>query len=317
MCLCLLIVLSKGPSDGEGAVVKTFLRRLEFVCMRYIRDTYAAFEACTELLTSPQHHGEKLRHTILRRSFHYVANNVVNHKKRDDPGPLKNITKHHSFCFSGEIGEVVINKRSCFKCESCWKMDKSKCKHQKVTGEPWEPPGGSMSLKNENADAINTRAKAQAADIAAAMAELEPGMNVAFKYEGTGKYGIGRVVTKPRVLDKRTRTDTEWMNARAKVVDVEMYEDTTQGGARTLTLALGRCGRLYCDCGPDQNCNLQHAETKQIKHILTYGFKLATPRRSGRAASTSTGELKYYLTDLAEQQIKNSFGKYSLFPRSS
>lgn len=308
-----VLKFSKGPSDGEGAVVKTFLRRLEFVCMQYIRDTYAAFLVCGQFLTSPKHHGDALRHTILRRSFHYIPCHVVNHKKRDDPNPIKDITKHHSFCFSGGLGEVIINKRSCFKCPSCWEMKKGDCKHQHVTGVQWEPAGGSMTLVNGNCSAINTRAKAQAADIAAAMKDLKPGMNVAFKYEGTGKYGIGRVVTKPRVLTKNTRTDTEYMNHRTKVVDVEMYEEIYKAGVSTLTLALGRCDHLYCDCGPESGCNLQHTETKKVEHVLTYGFKLATPRRSGRNAAISTGEITYYLDPLSKQKIETSIKKYSLF----
>ena len=114
-------------------------------------------------------------------------------------------------------------------CEVCWQ--------HKRAGDPWEPAGGSMKLRNENCDAINTRAKAVAADVDAAMQCLEPGHNVAFKYEGAGKYGVGRVVSKPRVLGERTRTDTEWLRAGAKVLDVEMYEDEEHNGKRTLTLA--------------------------------------------------------------------------------
>ena len=138
-------------------------------------------------------------------------------------------------------------------------------------------------------------------------------MNVAFKYEGTGKYGVGRVVSKPRVLSKRTRTDTEWLAACTKVVDVEMYESEYHNGTHTLTLAAGKCDQLYCDCGPNAGCNLQHTETKQVRHILAYGFQLATPRRSGCSNSVSKGEFQYYMTPLADQQIKNSMGKLAQF----
>ena len=92
-----------------------------------------------------------------------------------------------------------------------------------------------------------------------------------------------------------------------------MRQDEEHGGKRTLTLAAERCDRLYCDCGPEAGCNLQHVETKQVAHVLTYGFTLATPRGSGRVASAGRGELLYYMTPLAEQQIKNSMGKCAMF----
>ena len=169
-------------------------------------------------------------------------------------------------------------------------------------------------MRNDNCGAIRTRAQAQEADIESAMRDLEPGMNVAFKYEGTGNCAIGRVVSKPRVLTSRTRTDTAWLRSGDKVVDVEMYNDEQhRDGESILTLGIDRCGHLYCDCGPEANCDLQHVETKEVHHIITYGFKLATPRRSRRQVCTSQGELQYYMTPLASQQIKNSMAKYAAF----
>jgi hypothetical protein len=89
----------------------------------------------------------------------------------------------------------------------------------------------------------------------------------------------------------------------------ELHRD----GESILTLGIDRCDHLYCDCGPEANCVLQHVETKELKHILTYGFKLAMPRRSRRSVCTNQGELQYYMTPLASQQIKNSMGKYATF----
>jgi hypothetical protein len=63
--------------------------------------------------------------------------------------------------------------------------------------------GRFITLRNDNCGAIRTRAQDQEADIESAMRDLEPGMNVAFKYEGTGNYVIGHVVSKPRVLTSR------------------------------------------------------------------------------------------------------------------
>ena len=120
-------------------------------------------------------------------------------------------------------------------------------------------------------------------------------------------------MSKPRVLGERMRTGTEWLRAGAKVLGVEMCEGEEHGGKRTLALAAERCDRLYCDCGPGAGCNLQHVETKQVAHVLTYGFALATPRRPGRVASAGRGELLYYMAPLAEQQVKNSMGKYAMF----
>ena len=100
-----------------------------------------------------------------------------------------------------------------------------------------------------------------------------------------------------------------------KVVDVvEMYNDEQhRDGESILTLGIDRCGHLYCDCGPEANCDLQHVETKEVHHIITYGVKLATPRRSRRqVVCTSHSELQYYTTQLASQQIKNSMAKYQV-----
>ena len=100
-------------------------------------------------------------------------------------------------------------------------MEKSACTNKNTTGDPWEPAGGFITLRNDKCGAIRTRTQAQLADADAAMNDLGPGMNVAFKYEGTGNYAIGRVVSKPQVLTSRTRTDTAWLKSGDKVVDVE------------------------------------------------------------------------------------------------
>jgi hypothetical protein len=174
-----------------------------------------------------------------------------------------------------------------------------------------------MSIVNENRS-INTRNKARKADEREAYSKLEAGMNVAFKFEGAGKYGVARVVSKPRQLTARTRTDTEYIEARVdapvSVVDVEVYEKTYKCGVDMLTLAVDKCSHLYCDCGPNAECYLQHTETKRLRDVLTYNFKLATPRRSGRASANRIGELQYFMTPLVEQKIKQSFTKYSLLP---
>ena len=101
-----------------------------------------------------------------------------------------------------------------------------------------------------------------------------------------------------------------------------MYNDEQNGDGETgaqgatcmcsiLTLGIGRCGHLYCDCGPEANCDLQHVRTKEVHHIITYGFKLSTPRRSRRQVCKSQGELQYYMTPLASQQMKNSMAEYA------
>ena len=76
---------SKGPSDSEGAVVKSFLRRLVFVCDLRANDSKDAYNFCVgeegRALRERHLRGEKRRHNI-SREFHYISAGVVDYLKK-------------------------------------------------------------------------------------------------------------------------------------------------------------------------------------------------------------------------------------------
>jgi hypothetical protein len=100
----------KGPSESEGAVIKVFLRRMEFKNHVYIQASENAFDLCrgdrggvwineavpAEKLqalgnlrikhnTTPSFLEDKRRHTICERSFYFVnacTVNTVNHLRK-------------------------------------------------------------------------------------------------------------------------------------------------------------------------------------------------------------------------------------------
>ena len=68
----------KGPSDSEGAVVKSGLRAAEFIHGEYLAGTEEAYKwlmenrSVADKTDDPGYRARKLRHTIARRTFHLV-----------------------------------------------------------------------------------------------------------------------------------------------------------------------------------------------------------------------------------------------------
>ena len=77
----------KGPSDSEGAVVKSGLRAAEFIHGEYLAGTEEAYKwlvenrSVADKTDDPGYRARKLRHTIARRTFHLVPFDEVNHCK--------------------------------------------------------------------------------------------------------------------------------------------------------------------------------------------------------------------------------------------
>ena len=99
----------KGPSDSEGAVVKSALRNGEFLYGEYFATTVEAFEYLVKhtALAETQvddaaWRARKLRHTISRRTFHYVDYGVVSHDALPEPTEVKPIMSN--FYFDGAKG---------------------------------------------------------------------------------------------------------------------------------------------------------------------------------------------------------------------
>ena len=130
----------KSSSDSEGAVVKCFLRRLEFKHLRrhdllYITNSAMAFDLCDDTHSDVEgkifkricgtfdHEDHKVRtHSIWRRCFNWVPCGEVAHLARPNVKTLPGVTLNHCFVFTGTADEVGVAYRSCYscaKCESC------------------------------------------------------------------------------------------------------------------------------------------------------------------------------------------------------
>jgi len=98
----------KGPSDSEGAVVKTGVRKHEFHRGTYVADTEAAFNLLSEHYTkvahepSPAEVARKERHTIASRTFHLVPDDRVDHARKTVVTPISGSSSR--FCFDGLKG---------------------------------------------------------------------------------------------------------------------------------------------------------------------------------------------------------------------
>ena len=98
----------KGPSDSEGAVVKTGVRKHEFHRGTYVADTEAAFNLLSEHYTkvahepSPAEVARKERHTIASRTFHLVPDDRVDHARKTVVTPISGSS--FRFCFDGLKG---------------------------------------------------------------------------------------------------------------------------------------------------------------------------------------------------------------------
>ena len=96
----------KGPSDSEGAVVKSFLRRLAFVNNKRANSSEDAFGYCVGEeggdLVGVQKPKQKKRHSIMSRAFYYVPVGEVDHLTRLELGSVEEIKSH--FCFVGSSG---------------------------------------------------------------------------------------------------------------------------------------------------------------------------------------------------------------------
>ena len=92
----------KGPSDSEGAVVKSSLRRLAFVFGKRANDSKQAFEFCIgdegRALRERNLRGETRRHSIMSSEF-YIPAGVVDHLTITELKPVDGIKSH--FCFVG------------------------------------------------------------------------------------------------------------------------------------------------------------------------------------------------------------------------
>ena len=116
-----LCLVSVGPSDSEGAVVKLFLRRLAFVNNKRANSSEDAYGYCVgeegRGLVGVQKPKQKKRHSIMSRAFYYVPVGEVDHLTRLELGSVEGIKSH--FCFigsSGSEGELELVERSCFEC---------------------------------------------------------------------------------------------------------------------------------------------------------------------------------------------------------
>jgi hypothetical protein len=143
----------KGPSDSEGAVVKSFLRRLAFVFDVRANDSLTAYQLCSGLhsrsskqtgvstdlgdLCSPKPKHTKHRHTIMSRCSRFVNAGAVCHLTRPNLDTVDGIKSH--FCFYGVTGlrgELKMTQRSCYECEGCFTPTcKPACKRADYTGK--------------------------------------------------------------------------------------------------------------------------------------------------------------------------------------
>ena len=151
----------KGPSDSEGAVIKVFLRRMEFKNHVYIQASENAFDLCRgdrggvwinavvpaeKLKTlgnlrikhniTPSFLEGKRRHTICERSFHFVNAGTVNHLQRPDVDKLRTkITKQYSMHQTATPATCGFVERACFECDRCFKLDKAQCRLTAYVGK--------------------------------------------------------------------------------------------------------------------------------------------------------------------------------------
>ena len=84
-----------------------------------------------------------------------------------------------------------------------------------------------------------------------------------------------------------------------------MHAEQLGSNKKSMSLQIQKCTKLYSKCGPAAGCNKQHKSTRKLDTLVARGFKLATPKRSGRNAAVNRGSLEYLMTPLAEQQIRN------------
>jgi hypothetical protein len=149
----------KGPSDSEGAVVKCFLRRMEFKNHIYIQTSEQAFVLASgsksdawltakfpdlyertalkqlkmQRTVNEEFLQTKNRHTIVAREIHFVKAGVVDHLKRADLGDLSNkITKKFALHHTRGPRSVGFTERSCFNCTGCVNLEKQSCALRQV-----------------------------------------------------------------------------------------------------------------------------------------------------------------------------------------
>ena len=95
----------KAPSDSEGAVVKSFLRRQAFLYKKRINDSKAAYELCNDAengIRKSHHEGVHNRHSIITRKFYFVELSEVDHLS---PPCVRSIKGFKAmFCFAGKTG---------------------------------------------------------------------------------------------------------------------------------------------------------------------------------------------------------------------
>ena len=119
--------------------MKSFLRRLAFLCDKRANDSKAAYDFCVGKegcsLRDKSLRGEKRRHIIMSRKFHYILAGIIDYLKVTELKPVDGIKSH--FCFFGYTcsqGELSLRERSCYKCTSCFDFKHQECQNKHLTG---------------------------------------------------------------------------------------------------------------------------------------------------------------------------------------
>jgi hypothetical protein len=319
----------KGPSDSEGAVIKVFLRRMEFKNYVYIQTSENAYDLCrgdrdgdwikaeveAEKLKALRHvkikHQitdkfleTKCRHTICARSFHFVKTGVVKHLERPDVDKLKTkITKHYSMHQMATPAAVGFVERACFECKPCFVLDKTQCRLSAYVGVPHTEV---MTVKAREAG-VSTRRANHRVLMDSLEKKVVAGSNVLILTDES-TWVIDRALGKPEeLLHAITNHDNERIPAKQKVVRVYQYDVLKADAANNplkhtycLRTNTGVCSNKWCICGVNRGeseggaCYKQHIQTYRLSWLREpVNLVLSTPRssarRTARAPSSSSG----------------------------
>ena len=310
----------KGPSDSEGAVVRSYLRRLTFVFNKRINTSKEAYDWCAvakegERLRNPQHKGQKKRHTIMSRSFTFVHNGDVDHLSTPDLKPVEGIKSH--FCFtgaSGSQGELEFTERSCYEDASCFEFETSKCNHTRYTG----PCVKDLDMQ-ENTNATPTTRAAFQTLAKKVKKAVKQNTNVVIRLRADdGYFCLAKATGKVRKLtsseiDKQAKQLLA-TNHLVDVVFVWQYAEEATGSSsasKQYTLEAERCDQLREFC----QCKMQHMSVYKACCIREpIGFKLKVPDdgvrlRRGKRAHGSEKQMKklaYVMPAGLRQNIDNN-----------
>jgi hypothetical protein len=319
----------KGPSDSEGAVIKVFLRRMEFKNHVYIQASENAFDLCRgdrggvwinavvpaeKLKTlgnlrikhniTPSFLEGKRRHTICERSFHFVNAGTVNHLQRPDVDKLRTkITKQYSMHQTAMPATCGFVERACFECDRCFKLDKAQCRLTAYVGKVHNE---TISVRQGEIGVTGRRANHRAL-MELLEKKIVAGSNVLVLTD-ENTWVLGRALGKPEELQQAIRNhDNEVIPAKQKVVQVYQYDVLKPDAANDplkhtycLRTNAGVCSNKWCVCGVKRGeseggaCYKQHIQTYRLGWLREpVNFVLSTPRisarRTARAPCSSGG----------------------------